>query len=941
MMRCSRAATLAGACLLLALSAAPAWGKPVFHPRVRNALGLVPPANSQGRFAAQADVASGAPTPLTYHGGSVMTGGVTMHLIFWTGGTNQFQGQPPGAPADYVGMMKRLYTDVAHDSLGTANVFSVLPQFAQGTTPGGITPGTYSVAFNSASANDVIVDNNPYPAMADQCASPDDTAVCVTDGQVQSELDSIISSHGGARGLHDIWMVFLPPGVDECITPGVCGTNAFGAYHSVGDVGHGPTIYSVVVDPIIGGKVSPGADPNGYPDAEAAMDAAVHETVEAMTDPEGIGWMDPNGFEVADKCEFGPQVGTPIDFAPDGSPYNQLINGDKYLFQQMWSNDDNACVQRTSLTSNPLPLPQVNFTQFSPVVSGNIESSTSGVGVKVTLLRADAAGDPVAVAQAATTTAANGTWSVSLAPHAVGDDRDEIDVDYSHNGAPSPGHQVILTGNGGNPFTESGWTGWTALDNGSSLTNDPSLGGPSLSMAPCFQTGVLAATFNGATLMGPNGEGMTDTCNTQTGIATLPLPRSAAAGDVVTGSSTDNRAFSPPAGPTPNGVGGLVDLTVPVGEADAVSLFTSPMAFFTPSGFPTCSADLERQSLRCGGLVAHGNYTAADGGAHSSGTAGANGILTVPLAVNGGNVVSLSNGARNVTTLHVANLRADINGEQTVLAGGTCAAGQYYGAPLSAAPVNASAGSPSAIAGGAALTGEICPMGGSAAGLPSSPIVQTDELSGGQTQTEVPDLENTSPLNGEIVAGGFPAIGQSGFPGPSNSVTPDSSSRISFTVAPAGGGGAVFTAPNVNSVNGTPVPALKPGSYSATWVVTDLNGDTRTVMTRFVEQSGPGEGSGGSGGHLKLVIRCRLQRHGMIKCTVTFKQSSRMHGKVQLRLVHGKRVTALGHASVKAGKATLKMRELHRVVRGRYSLTVVVTPSGARPVTLRQSLRLR
>ena len=97
------------------------------------------------------------------------------------------------------------------------------------------------------------------------------------------------------------------------------------------------------------------------------------------------------------------------------------------------------------------------------------------------------------------------------------------------NGAPAPGHQVILTGNGGNPFTESGWTGWTALDNGSSLTNDPSLGGPSLSMSPCFQTGVLVGTFNGAALVGPNGEGMTDTCNTQTGIATLPLPRNAAA----------------------------------------------------------------------------------------------------------------------------------------------------------------------------------------------------------------------------------------------------------------------------------------------------------------------------------------------------------------------------------------------------------------------------
>lgn len=126
-----------------------------------------------------------------------MAGGITMHLVFWTGGTDPFQGQPPGAPANYVGMVKRLFTDVSHDSGGMSNIFSVLPQFAEGTALGAITPGDYSVAFNAASANDVIMDSDPYPPVADQCASPDDTAVCVTDGQVQSELDSVIASHGG------------------------------------------------------------------------------------------------------------------------------------------------------------------------------------------------------------------------------------------------------------------------------------------------------------------------------------------------------------------------------------------------------------------------------------------------------------------------------------------------------------------------------------------------------------------------------------------------------------------------------------------------------------------------------------------------------------------------------------------------------------------------
>ena len=56
----------------------------------------------------------------------------------------------------------------------------------------------------------------------------------------------------------------------------------------------------------------------------------------------------------------------------------------------------------------------------------------------------------------------------STLPRAVGDDRDEIVVEYGAGG-PTPSKQAILTGNGGNPFTESGWTGWTDLDNGTRL----------------------------------------------------------------------------------------------------------------------------------------------------------------------------------------------------------------------------------------------------------------------------------------------------------------------------------------------------------------------------------------------------------------------------------------------------------------------------------------
>ena len=74
-----------------------------------------------------------------------------------------------------------------------------------------------------------------------------------------------------------------------------------------------------------------------------------------------------------------------------------MINGDDYLIQEMWSNaadgGQGQCVQDSSATaSNPgdgLPLPQVNLTQFSNTVSGNVNEA--GITVTVNLLRQTAA----------------------------------------------------------------------------------------------------------------------------------------------------------------------------------------------------------------------------------------------------------------------------------------------------------------------------------------------------------------------------------------------------------------------------------------------------------------------------------------------------------------------------------------------------------------------
>ena len=87
-----------------------------------------------------------------------------------------------------------------------------------------------------------------------------------------------------------------------------------------------------------------------------------------------------------------------------------------------------------------------------------------------------------------------------------------------------------------------------------------------------------------------------------------------------------------------------------------------------------------------------------------------------------------------------------------------------------------------------ALTGQVCPSSGTASGLPSSPIVQTDQSSGGATQTEVPDVLDTSPMQGETVYGAFTALAETGLPGPDNSTVADRQHvLVAISIAPAGG----------------------------------------------------------------------------------------------------------------------------------------------------------
>jgi hypothetical protein len=803
-----RVGVLALMAVMVLVAAPRAGAASAFHPRIHHAMGVMP---------AYGTAAPVNPTgiPVAYHGGPVMRH-VTIHTVFWAPAGYHFDGSPgPGIPG-YQALIEQFVGDVAHDSGATSsNVFSVLGQYGDGAGN-----GSYSISYNPAA--DSVTDTDPYPPGTSQCPSPSGTATCVSDLQLQQELDKVIPANPAARGLSNVWFIFLPPDVDTCITLGSCATNAYAGYHSLFDTGHGLTIYAAIPDPLLEFTPPPGSDPQGNPEAESTIDTVAHEAVESITDPDGTGWMDPNGFETADKCEIGPQQSAPLGYASDGSPYNQVIDGHQYLIQDIWSNARGGCVAASTTAASTPGLHTIYLRQFSPRVSGTIGSDSAHGRFPVVVLLARA-GSPVASAQ--TRTRANGTWGpVTLRgahgqPHAVGDDRDQMEILYGASAA-SPNPDFIETGDGGNPFTESGYTGWFALDHGNAVITSGRHS--AVLVGPCAQTGVLSLRIGGRLTGSP-----VDLCQNAADAAVVPASR-IGPGTPVTLTSSDNRGEYLLA---PNGA--LVSMTVPLGEPNSVPAVADSQLTSPVGGFPTCTAFLRIRTVRCTGLVPGARYrlvrrghTLARARAQSAGA-----VTMTGLAVRGGDVLTLMNAAgRALTALHVAHLRVGIVGNQTVAASGTCQAGDYWGPPVAKTPISAAVGL------GIAGHGTVCPDSGRARGLSTAVIAQTDDFSGGATETQVPLIESTAPIQDETLYGGFVASAQSGLPGPHGAVSAQGV-PIRLTITRAGSRARVFGAGNVDTARGVSVPALTPGPYVATWVLHDAAGDTRTVTTRFVDEA--------------------------------------------------------------------------------------------------------
>jgi hypothetical protein len=243
--------------------------------------------------------------------------------------------------ASYESAINQYFTDVAHDSGGTSNVYSVATQYGDGT---GFVQ--YQSTFGGS-----YVDHDPLPPNG--CDDGQDS-VCLTDPQLQAEIQNVLTATGWHGSTAAMFVLMTPNGVGSCFdgTSQECTTNTYCAYHNAfTDSRAEPVIYANEPYNATIDGCDPGSSPNSD-DADATINTISHEHNEAITDPFGDAWWrDSDGQENGDLCawDFGAKLGgtTGVD------AYNQLINGHHYWLQQEWSNSGSGCFQNSTQESGP------------------------------------------------------------------------------------------------------------------------------------------------------------------------------------------------------------------------------------------------------------------------------------------------------------------------------------------------------------------------------------------------------------------------------------------------------------------------------------------------------------------------------------------------------------------------------------------------------------
>jgi hypothetical protein len=252
-------------------------------------------------------------------------------LIFWLPTGQHFD--PGGASGDttYENLMQRFFTDVS----GTSYL-NIMSQYPGLCSPPALT--TTQPCFGGVTVGGTFVDTHAYP----HSGSASDP---LQDSDVRTEVTNFITANSLTPGLNTEFFVFTAAGINEC-APGIgCTVSDFCAYHDSFQSGGNTVIYSFMPNDnsLPGCDESVSAAPNLL-SADREIVATSHEFSESITDPRPLdsgAWQEIGvGGEIGDIC-----VPFQVGLGPIASDHSNVhLNGNPYVVQEEWSNDDAACV---------------------------------------------------------------------------------------------------------------------------------------------------------------------------------------------------------------------------------------------------------------------------------------------------------------------------------------------------------------------------------------------------------------------------------------------------------------------------------------------------------------------------------------------------------------------------------------------------------------------
>jgi hypothetical protein len=289
----------------------------------------------------EADVPTGVPAHLAvarkaeslpYLGGRVLHSNRT-HAIFWDP-----EGSGLAFDPGYESLIETFLIDVAADSHKTTNTFSLAGQYHDAKGP---------AAYDSTYGGTVL-DNDPLPpnGCTEPATAPPGWTVCLTDAQLETELEHLVAVDHLPTTNHDIYFMITPNDFGSCTDGGSSScalggsANGYCGYHSETPNG---ILYAVIP---FNGVLPHCQSDNPRPNSSAAdptISTISHEENETVTDPDGNAWIDPVGNEAADLCltNFGPPLGGSGETA-----WNESINGGHFYLQELWSNASGGCQPR-------------------------------------------------------------------------------------------------------------------------------------------------------------------------------------------------------------------------------------------------------------------------------------------------------------------------------------------------------------------------------------------------------------------------------------------------------------------------------------------------------------------------------------------------------------------------------------------------------------------